>query len=196
MSKPAKSIAGSATDTPPKKSKKKLIIIILVMMLLTSGGVAAFLLLKPVQQPTDTAQGEEHIEEAKNKVPVKFVDLGTFTANLMQEQDDRYLQVTISLKLTQPELEGKIKERNPEILHRVNMLLQSKRPSELASIAGKEQLAQQIKGQVEYVLDLRKTAPDIVEYADAKNAAEAAPAELPESKDGVAEVLFTSFIIQ
>lgn len=200
MSKPAKPVAASAadpaTDVPPKKGKKKLIIIMLVMILLAGGGTAAFLLLKPAPLPADADQGEEHAKVAQAEVPAKFVELGTFTANLMREEGDRYLQVAISLKLTLPELEEKIKARNPEILHRVNMLLQSKRPSDLASFAGKERLAQQIKGQVEYVLDLRKTAPDIVEHGDAGSAAEAAPAEAPDSKSGVAEVLFTSFIIQ
>lgn len=195
MSKPAKQDAAPAPDTPPKKGKKKLLIII-TLILLAGGGGAAFLLLNPAQNPADAAQGEEKTKEAHDEVPAKFVDLGTFTANLMQEEGDRYLQVAISLKLTQPELEEKIKARNPEILHRVNMLLQSKRPSELASFAGKEHLAQQIRGQVEYVLGLRKTAPVIVEQSDEESADQAAPEKTSSSKSGVAEVLFTSFIIQ
>lgn len=187
-----------AEVAPPKKGKKKLIIIIAAVLLLLGGGAAAFFLLKPAQSPDELAAlgGAKpeaiHIEEVKIDAPAKFVDLGTFTANLLREDGDRYLQVKISLKITKPELEAKIKERNPEILHRVNMLLQSKRPSDLSSYAGKELLAQQIKAQAEYVLGLRKSAPVISEEGDMEPDASA---QLPIRSD-IAEVLFTSFIIQ
>ncbi|HXU92921.1 MAG TPA: flagellar basal body-associated FliL family protein [Gallionella sp.] len=203
MSKAAKPAAPQ--EEAPKKGKKMLIIIIAAVVLLIGGGAAAFLLLKPAHPPTGEA-GEvaAHIEEA----PPKFVELGTFTANLMHEDGDRYLQVAISLKVTRPELEEKIKANNPEILHRVNMVLQSKRPSELATFEGKDKLAQQIKAQVEYVLGLRKVAPAIAtaEAPVAEGASEVpapAPVVAPTSAPaetkaigGIADVLFTSFIIQ
>jgi len=197
MSKPAKPAASQTTDMPPpKKSKKKLIVVIVVMALLIGGGAAAFLLLKPAHAPDANAVKEETRPEA----PPKFVVLGTFTANLMQEEGDRYLQVAISLKLTNSELEEKIKVNNPEILHRVNMLLQSKYPSDLATFDGKQKLADQIKGQVEYVLGLRKTAPAITESeapsVEGIHAAQAAPTEVHTSQSGIADVLFTSFLIQ
>ncbi|HEX5337111.1 MAG TPA: flagellar basal body-associated FliL family protein [Gallionella sp.] len=209
MSKPAKP-AAPATDAPPPKSKKMLIIIIAAAVLLLGGGVAAYILLKPHPPKHDD---EAAVEETHAEVPPKFVELGTFTANLIHEDGDRYLQIAISLKLTKPELEEKIKANNPEVLHRVNMLLQSKRPSELATVEGKEKLANDIKAQVEYILGLRKTAPAIgpSQHAAASNvttaegSGEHAPqaqteasdaAETRKSKSGIAEVLFTSFIIQ
>lgn len=208
MSKPAKP-AAQESEAAPKKSKKMLIIIAVALVLLLGGGAAAFLLLKPHPPKGEAAEAESHIEEAQPK----FVELGTFTANLMHEEGDRYLQVAISLKITRPELEEKIKLNNPEILHRVNMVLQSKKPSELASFEGKEALAKQIKAQVEYVLGLRKDAPIFTteSAAPAAEASAVAPAEphgaatgeahagAPaegQVSTGVAEVLFTSFIIQ
>lgn len=195
----SKAPKAAATDEQPKKSKKLLVIIIAAAVLLVGSGAAAFLLLKPAHPAKEGAA-----EAAHSEVPPKFVELGTFTANLIHEEGDRYLQIAISLKVTKPELEEKIKANNPEILHRVNMLLQSKRPSELATIAGKEKLAQQIKAQVEYVLGFSKTPPVISSEQpettqDAgEHTAPPAPAttEKHESKSGVAEVLFTSFIIQ
>ena len=188
--KPAARVAEVETetvDTPPKKSKKKLILFIAAVVLLVGGGAAAFLLLQP--EPAPKHGGATPAETAHSEVPPKFVDLGQFTANLMHEEDDRVLQVTIALKITKPELEEKIKEYKPEILHRVNMLLQSKHPSELATFDGKEQLAQQIKAQVEYVLGLRKIAPVI-------SSGQAAAPEIRTVNHGVSDVLFTSFIIQ
>jgi flagellar FliL protein len=206
MAKAAKPAETPETEAP-KKSKKLLIIIIAAVVLLLGGGVAAFLLMKPAPSPTEgeAAEVESHIEEAQPK----FVELGTFTANLVHEEGDRYLQVAISLKITRPELEEQIKANNPEILHRVNMVLQSKRPSELSTFEGKDKLAKQIKAQVEYVLGLRKEAPAISETE--APVAEAVPGEAPapttgehaaaapaEAKveGGIADVLFTSFIIQ
>jgi flagellar FliL protein len=191
MAKAAKPDTAQATDTPvpPKKGKKKLIIAIVTMLLLLGGGAAAFLLLIPSHAPK-LEVGEI---EAPVMKQVAYVELGTFTANLIQEEGDRYLQASISLKITKPELTQKIKDSNPEILHRVNMLLQSKRPSELSSFEGKQKLADQIKAQVEYVLGLRKVAPAIVSEQDGD---EIAPADAYVIRTDIAEVLFTSFIIQ
>ncbi|NNM79857.1 MAG: flagellar basal body protein FliL [Gallionella sp.] len=210
MSKAEKPAAAEA----PKKNKKMLVII-LAAVLLIGGGAAAFFLLKPAHAP----KSEAAVEETHPEVPPKYVELGTFTANLIHEEGDRYLQVAISLKISKPELEEKIKASNPEIMHRVNMLLQSKTPSELATLQGKEKLARDIKAQVEYVLGFRKMEPVITqsvaqlpESAVVKNeatavasevkpvteASEAKPvAETPKAANsGISEVLFTSFIIQ
>ncbi|WP_435628394.1 flagellar basal body-associated FliL family protein [Candidatus Ferrigenium straubiae] len=192
MARAAKPTAQAAEEeeieASPKKSKKKLILFIVAVVLLAGGGAAAFLLLNP--EPAPKRGGAASAESARAEIPPKFVDLGQFTANLMREEDDRYLQIAISLKITKPELEEKIKESKPEILHRVNMLLQSKRPSELATFDGKERLAQQIRAQVEYVVGLRKTAPAI------STEQEASPVEPNVGRNGIADVLFTSFIIQ
>lgn len=192
MAKAAKPAARTANaeegETLPKKSKKKLILLITAVALLLGGLAAAFLLLSPA--PAPNRGGAASAKAASPVIPPKFIDLGQFTANLMHEEEDRYLQVAISLKITKPELEEKIKESKPEVLHRVNMLLQSKYPSDLSTFAGKERLAQQIKAQVEYVVGLRKAAPIISAEQDA------APTESDGGKNGISDVLFTSFIIQ
>lgn len=175
-------------EVPPKKSKKKLILFIAAVVLLLGGGAAAFLLLSPA--PAPKRGGAAPTETAQPGIPPQFIDLGQFTANLVREEEERYLQVSISLKVTNPELEEKIRQSRPEILHRVNMLLQSKRPSELATFDGKDRLAHQIRAQVEYVLGLRKTAPAISTEQGA------APIETSAGKSGISDVLFTSFIIQ
>jgi flagellar FliL protein len=193
-----------------------LIIITVGAILLMGGGAAAFVLLKPAH----TAKPAGVVEEAHPVSPPKYIELGTFTSNLIHEEGDRYLQVAISLKITNPELEEKIKASNPEILHRVNMLLQSKSPSELATLAGKEKLARDIKMQVEYVMGFRKSEPSYstpavapnpeqhaavsspepaAVHAEAGHAAEAVKSHAENAKEtnsGIAEVLFTSFIIQ
>jgi flagellar FliL protein len=181
-------------DVAPKKSKKKLIIIVIVaLVLLVGGGAVALMLLKPPVQKHDAegagAEAKPAPEMHDTSKPPTFVDLGSFTANLVHEEGDRYLQATIQLKLANPELVDKIKASAPEIQHRVNMLLQSKRPSELFTYEGKEMLATQIRGQIEYVLGMRKAPPPI-------NPEQAAAEPPGRSKTEISEVLFTSFIIQ
>jgi flagellar FliL protein len=185
----AKPTEENATDAAPKKSKKKLIIIV-VLLLLVGGVAAALLWPKPAHKESAEARAEAEAAHAAKSTPI-FVDLGTFTANLVREDGERYLQIAISLKLAKPELVDRIKANNPEILHRVNMLLQSKRPSELATFEGKELLGQQIKGQVEYVMGMRKTAPVI-----SSEPAAITPTGSRVIKSDITEVLFTSFIIQ
>lgn len=195
--KPAKPSEDEATDASPQKGRKKLIIIIIaatVAVLVIGGGVGAFFLMKPSHDSATEAgkaAAEKADDEALSKNKPIYVDLGTFTANLVREESDQYLQVAISLKLTRPELEERVKASSPEIMHRVNMLLQSKRPSELITYEDKTRLAMQIKEQIEYVLRLRKTAPVI-----SSDKVEAEPVETSTKKSGIAEVLFTSFIVQ
>lgn len=194
MSKAAKPGAEAAVNAPPAKSRKKLIIIAIIILLI-GGGAAAFFLMKPAPQPAKPGNADMAAEEAHSENPPVYVPLGTFTGNLAQEEADQHLQVTIVLKITRPELADKIKAANPEILHHINMLLQSKRPSEINTIDGKQRLARQIKTQVEYVIGLRKTPP-IITNSDAIPDNEHASNEKSDGKSGIADVLFTSFLIQ
>jgi flagellar FliL protein len=179
--------AADKTGAPPaKKSSKMLVIIIVLVLLLGGGGAAAYFLMKPAG-----AGGTE--KKAAQEIPPTYVALGTFTANLLHEDGaDRYLQVAISVKITKPKLEEEIKARNPEILDHVNMLLSSRRPSMLATVAGKEKLARDIKAQIELVLGLRHAVP----ASDQTQAASAPVAEPVQAPTGIEQVLFTSFIIQ
>ncbi|MDX8379448.1 MAG: flagellar basal body-associated FliL family protein [Gallionella sp.] len=198
MAKPAKPAEKQAeTGEQAPKSKKMLIIIIAaVVLLLVIGGGAAFFLMKPShpakhQQSAEQDNTDSPEEDANN--PPTFIDVGTFTANLMHEEGDRYLQVGITLKLSKDKLEEKVKSRSPEIQNAINMLLQSKYPSQLATVEGKVRLANEIKAQVEYVLGLRKTAPPIHSILPGSPPA---PPDKTQSRKGISAVLFTTFIIQ
>jgi len=188
MAKAPKQAAEEETmDVAPKKGRKKLFIIIAAVMLLAVVAVVAILYLFPAQKPKHggaaEAQGEA-AESHEKEVQATFVELGTFTANLMHEDSDRVVQISISLKLSNPKLEEKVKANSPEIQHHINMLLQSKFPSDLATLEGKQKLANQIKAETEQVLGLRKISPTDP------------PGTTPTSNRGISEVLFTSLIIQ
>lgn len=149
MSKPAKPAAPKKEDAaaaaPP--NNKKFIIIIAALLLVIAGG-AGWYFMKGKQ--------EGHAEEKKVEVPKdpKFIPLDAFTVNLQREESDQFLQVNISLKILEPELEEKIKGVLPEIRSKLNLLLSSKKPSELATAEGKKKLAAEILTETNNVLGI------------------------------------------
>jgi len=207
MAKPAKpadakKVQAPAADVPAAKSKKKLIIIIAAVVLIAAGA-AALLLMKDKSATTETTKVE------KPKEP-KFIPLEAFTVNLQKEESDQYLQISITLKVMDPEIEDKIKAVLPEIRSKLNLLLSSKRPSDLATVTGKKKLAIEIATETNSVLGIHN-APELVAApatssvaaTSVENAASEPVAEgsgqtgaAGVEKKGVVDVLFTSFIIQ
>ncbi len=198
---PAKKVdaAATAAEAPAPKNKKKLIIIIaaVVVFLIAAGGAAVFL-MKGNGTHSDAPKAEV-VQEPR------FVPLEAFTVNLQHEEADQYLQINITLKVLEPEVEEKIKAVLPEIRSKLNMLLSSKRPSELSTVEGKKKLATEIEVETNNVLGIHNAAApaaavaatSAVAVAPAEPAAEAAhPAPAGAEKKGVVDVLFTSFIIQ
>ncbi len=180
MSKPAKPAAAAGEEKP--KSKKMLIIIVAVLVLVI-GGAAAFFLMG----------GSHHEEEEEAKVepashPV-FVSMEAFTVNLQREEGDQFLQIGLTLKVMDPKLEEEIKANLPEIRSKLLLLLSSKRASEISSPEGKRQLASEIVEETNGVIG----AGESHEEAPAKGKKSK---HAPKPKEGVEDVLFTSFIIQ
>jgi flagellar FliL protein len=142
--------AGDAAEAP--KSKKKLIIIAAVVVAIAAG--AGVFMMK--------SKKGDHAEEAKVEVHAepKFVPLDAFTVNLQKEESaDQFLQVNITLKVMDPLLEEKIKAVLPEIRSKLNLLLSSKRPSELSTVPGKKKLAAEIAYEANNVLGIHNPPP-------------------------------------
>lgn len=174
---------------PPKKSKKMLIIILaVVLVVVLAGGGAAFMLLKKSDHPEDEEETAEVSPKAKKKDKKKdahaapvFVNLDTFTVNLIPETGDQYLQVILSLELEDATADAEIKASMPKIRNNIMLLLSSKKASDLLPKEGKEHLADALKDEINSVIEPPK--PN-------KKGETVAP-------DGpVKSVLFTSFIIQ
>ncbi len=188
MAKDAKP-AEEGAEAPPKKSKKLLIIILaVVLVVVLAGGGAAFMLLKKSDHADDEEDATETVKTTKKKekkkdkdaVPV-FVNLESFTVNLVPETGDQYLQVMLALELEDAHADGDIKVRMPKIRNNVTLLLSSKKASELLTKEGKEKLA----------VNLRDEINSVIEPPEHNKKGEAVAPEGP-----VKSVLFTSFIIQ
>jgi flagellar FliL protein len=166
MSQDAPAAAGAA-DTAPKKGKGKLFAIIgIVVALLLGGGGTWFFLSK---KPAGEHAAEEH--KAPPKKPT-FTPMETFTVNLRGNDQERFLQTTISLETSDKVAEDAIKAQMPSIRNRVLLLLSSKDAAELLTREGKEKLATEIGTEIRKNLDG------------------------PAPNRGLEQVLFSHFVIQ
>lgn len=89
----------------------------------------------------------------------------------LQGAPRQYIQVEMTLKFSRPELVERVKTYMPAIRHRMILLLSGKDANQLNPIEGKQKLLQESKAAVNQALELT-------------------------DKDGISDVLFTSFIIQ
>jgi flagellar FliL protein len=171
----AKEAKNEAAEAAPKKSPRKLLIVIILLLvvILLLGGVGAFFMLRHSASADDE---EEVVTEPvkKKSAPPVYVAMEAFTVNLTPDPVDQYVQLVLSVEVTDAQEGERIKTYTPKIRNNVMMLLSSKKAAELLTTEGKEKLAAEIRDQMNQVL-----APN------------AAKGEGP-----VKEVLFTSFIIQ
>ena len=149
----------------PKKSKLKLIVIALVILLAGGGGAAYFLLGK--KAPSGAAE----VKHEAAKAPV-FATLEPFTVNLQQEASEQFLQVAITVQVSDEKAMEEVKLYMPQVRNRILLLLSSKKASEINTADGKKKLAEEIAAQIR------------------------APFSKESKPQEVDNVFFTSFVIQ
>ena len=194
--------AGEGEAPPQKKTKLLMFIVIGVLVVVLAGGGAAFFLIKKKSaaiedEGDDTAQVDKAKRAKKEHpdAPPVFVKIEPFTVKLQVEQQDAYLQATPELRVLDAPVGERVKQYMPEIRHKVLLIMAGKRASELSTPQGVQQLSNEIRSEINLILD----GPKIVPKGKGKQAEEAAPAPLSDHADpgdSVQAVLFTSFIIQ
>ncbi len=115
-----------------------------------------------------TANAEEH-GGGEGGGGGAYVRLEPFTVNLVGLH--QVIQVSITLKPAKPEVADKIKTYMPAIRHEIILLLSGKTPEQMQTSDGKQKLIGETRYAANKALGMT-------------------------SKDGVADVLFESFIIQ
>jgi len=189
MAKPAKP-EPAETDEPQKPKSKKLLLILIALVLVGAIGGGAWFFLK----------SGDHKEEHKEAVvpPPTFMELEPFTLNLQREENDQFLQIGLTLQVSNMALADKLRQRLPEVRSRLLFLLSSKRASELLTTKGKKKLAKEIRAKTNSVIGLGK--PSTHDSGATPGEEAVAHEDTPEygsaKGDGVQDVLFTSFIIQ
>ncbi|MBW8072603.1 MAG: flagellar basal body-associated protein FliL [Ferrovum sp.] len=177
--------ADTEAEEVPRKSKKTLVLIIVavVVVLAAGGGAAWFFLVK------NKPHAEEKKKSSEPTTPALFIPLDRFTVNLIQEQGDQVMQLGITLKTYDPELEEKIKKEMPEIRSRLLELLSSKRASELQTLQGKKRLAAEILYLTNKILGFKKNLPPDLSTTPASPAAQTPVAPASVSVGGVSATL-------
>jgi flagellar FliL protein len=138
-SKQAAAPATAAAQAPAKKpASKKRIIVVAAVLLLSATGAAGYLYLN--KKP---AAGGMSKKEEPRKLP-NFVDLESFTVNLAEKDQDRYMQIKFSLEVASHEAEETIKEMMPALRSEILLVLGARQAADLASREGKETLAKDI----------------------------------------------------
>ncbi|MDQ8021166.1 MAG: flagellar basal body-associated FliL family protein [Moraxellaceae bacterium] len=194
MAKEAPKKEEAAGDAPPKKSKKMLIIILLVVIVAGVVGAGAGLLLGK-KQGKAAAGEEEHAEEVEEehapqpafdpKKPPIFVALDPFTVNLQPENAEQFLQVVITLRVTDEKIAEQIKVLMPQIRHEMLSLMSSKKPSEVTTPDGRQNLTLELTDVANEVLGWEPPPPPKVKRKNYE------PPTGP-----VVSVYFTQFIVQ
>jgi flagellar FliL protein len=151
-----------------KSNKKRIVIALVVLFVLGAGGGSAWYFLGDQEGKPATADESKPVAPK----PPLFVILDQFTVNLQTETSDQFLQVSMTLQVTDQSQEDIIKQYMPQVRNRLLLLLSSKKASDILSIDGKKKLSEEIITQVKLPFT-PKAAPQ-----------------------GVTGVFFTSFVIQ
>ena len=112
------------------------------------GAVAAVVVLG--KKSEQSADGEK--KAAPKKMPV-FVDLETFTVNLREDDDERFMQVKLVAEVKDAPSGELLKTLMPSVRNEILLLLGSKKPSEVSTRDGKEKLAQEIVASANKILE-------------------------------------------
>lgn len=193
--------AENEAEAPPAKPKGKLILFIAIGVLvavLIGGGAAYFLMKK--KAPAEGEDGEDAQAEVKPKKKDKKADHSVapsfhkfdkaFTVKLQTEQQEAYLQAEVQLRVLDAAALELLKQYDPELKHRIMLILLTKKASELGTAQGVQRLSNEIRETVNNTLE-----PPVVkkgkEKVEPKEPGDTAAPDAP-----VQAVLFTSFIVQ
>lgn len=144
-----------------KKSPLKLIIIIVAALVILGAGAAGvwfFLLPGDEQALEETAQsGEAASQEAEGEagakgegakkgpaIPGTVMDLEPFIVNLADPAGKRYLKLKLAVDAKDEKLKQEIEARIPQIRDSILLLLTSKSYADIAPVAGKIRLRNEI----------------------------------------------------
>lgn len=165
-------------EAKPKKSGKvKLLIIIAVVLVLLIGGLGGFLVMRAKHRTNQLDTGHAAPQQEKHPTgPPVFLPLEGFTVNLAENGDPHYLQLGLTMEITDASVAEAVKAYMPIIRSRILILLTSKSSEQIGSLAGKKQLAREI---------LEITRSHLPE-----------PKEDPEGNKGIRDVHFVSLVIQ
>ena len=127
-------------------SKTVLIIVISVVLLFMAAvGGGFFILWNKISQipATPAPTPEVNVQEEENKIGPLY-SLDTMIVNLAGQGGKRYLRVTMSLELSDPDAITSIESRLPQVRDAILMILPTKTYDEVSTTEGKVALRNQL----------------------------------------------------
>jgi flagellar FliL protein len=93
--------------------------------------------------------GEKH-EDKKNTELGKMINLDMFTVNLSTpgSVSPKFIRVSISLEVPTEDVESEVNFKVPQVRNTIIDLINSKRPTDLAAVEGREYLKEEIKTSI------------------------------------------------
>lgn len=183
-------------DAPAQGSKKKLIIIIAVVVVLLVGAIAGFLIIKKSHPPADEEEadgGASHKSAKAKKKPEAapvIVKLDQFTVKLQPDEEaraDHYMQATLELEVLDNAAAERVKVFISKIRAKVLLMLMGKTPAEMSTPQGIEKLTNDIRTEINGILDGAPATPA---------ATATAASTKPNPDDSVQAVYLTQFLVQ
>ncbi|MDR1888298.1 MAG: flagellar basal body-associated FliL family protein [Zoogloeaceae bacterium] len=150
----------------PKKGKKLLIIVLALAALILALAVGAVWLLTS-DSSDEGDEEEEEVQQTRKSgkksalaelpiyVPLKFSgDRDTLTVNLAPDESGSgpFVQVGITLTVDNLEAESTLKAWMPDILNDINLIMSSKKESEVNTKEGKEAVQREIQDAINSIV--------------------------------------------
>ena len=137
-------------------NKKLLIMTILgVTILLGGGGAVWFLMGSDSDKPSQ--EGDQVVKTGEQeKKPGPIRELDPFVLNLADQEELRYLKMTIQLELDRPESETDFEARTPALRDSLLVLLTSKESQHLRTVNGKRRIREEILARANHILNKGK----------------------------------------
>jgi flagellar protein FliL len=166
--------AEAAAPAKPAGSKAKLVkMAIGVLAVIAIGGGAYW-----YYSHMDHGASKPHEAKPQPAKPPVFVALEPFTVNLQADDNPQFLQVGLSLKVSDAAVVESLKLFMPEVRDRILRLLSSRKAAELLTLEGKQKLSDDIVATINSILapPPSATAGEAEKPAPAGEAEKAAPA--------------------
>jgi len=204
MSDAKKAAPAHAEGEPPKKKGKLMLFIIIGVLILVLSGVGAVLMIKKnAAAHEEGEEGEDVSHEVKPKKkekkksaepsapPVFHKFEKPFVAKLLSEQGDSYIQIEMQLKILDAKTADSVKTYDPELKHKITLLLMGKKTAEVSGAPAVQKLSNEIRVAINSILN-----PPPPSKKSKANLPPEEPSDEADPEDPVQAVLFTSFIIQ
>jgi len=135
------------------KGAKGLLNVVLILSLVSLLGIIGLGIGLYTLWAAKTQSQETKVIEQKPE-PGKIYDMGTFVVNLSDEEVSRYIKADIELEYSKAnlELDGEIRERDPQIKDLINTLLNDRSSAELSTSEGKERFRRELQLKINEVL--------------------------------------------